>query len=601
MGCKVNTNANKPSSKYPKSPSRINQEHINRRNADKTQSTFLLSSQNKITIEQYREGIIGRNILYQGPFGKVITLYCDDTASGRPHEIVETYFQSLLPVYANTHSDNSFYAVIMNKISRDAKDYLLDAFNAPDNYYVLGTGTGSTGAIYHFQEILMQKYPKIITGTRVKDLKQKAPICFLTEYEHHSNIISWLRWGFDIKPIENTGINDWEKGLKDLNKKILENLDNPLIVISTSAASNVTSQLTPLKKISQLIMKIKQEHPTAAHKIIWCVDLAAFASHGTIDINDLRLDAVFISPHKLTGGTCSSGLLIFNSDHYDLTADPTRPAGGTVNAVTGYTKEETIFSEEIDERENPGTPGIMQLIRASLAFQLQYKIGIEYIEKREHELKCRVFESIQKMNKEWKAASSKTEITILGIQDPNQRLSVFSIQIHAGIEGKLIHYSLIHRLLNDIFGIQLRSGCNCAGPFGVQLLNFNEEDVKGFITEIFENGNKYLKPGWVRFNVHFSFTDEDFEYLMFGLKFVAENCEAITEKYYFGNIQGQYRFKPELSLLRQNSLGSLAKSLFIDINHPLKVEQIDEALRNGLQKERMNFAKEILNFKSGTS
>ena len=590
MGCKVNKISHQPSLK---ASCEKKQDHINQRIAEKKHSTFIFSSQNKITIEKYREGIIGRNILYQGPFGKVITLYCDDTASGRPHEMVEAYTQSLLPVYANTHSDNSYYAVVTNKISKDAKEYILDAFNAPTKYHVLGTGTGATGAIYHFQEILMQKYPKIISGVRGKDLKQKGPVCIITEYEHHSNILSWQRWGFDIQSIANTAISDWEKGLQDLNKKILENLDNPLIIISTSAASNVTSQITPLKKISELILKIKQENKKAVQKIIWCVDLAAFASHGTIDISDLKIDAVFISAHKLTGGPGSCGLLIFNSDHYDLTADPTRPAGGTVNAVTGYLKEETIFSQEIDERENPGTPGIMQLIRASLALQLQTKIGFEYIEKREHELKCRVFESIEKMNKEWKEASLKTEINILGIQDPTQRLSVFSIQIYAGKEGKMLHYSLVHRLLNDIFGIQLRSGCNCAGPFGVKLLHYNEEDIQKFMTEIFDKGHGYAKPGWVRFNVHFSFTDEDFEYLMFGLKFVAENCEAIGEKYYVGNIQGQYHFKPEFSLIRKNSLGSLADSLIIDINNPLKVEQGNEEMRKVIQKERMDAAKEI--------
>ena len=495
-----------------------------------------------LTIDEFRQGIIGRNVVYNSPFGgKIVTLYADDTASGRPHRIVENFIKSILPIYANTHSDNSYFPVSMHLIYKDSIKYIKNAFKAPKNYELLGVGTGCTGAIFRFQDILMQKY-----GQTFKE-PTNPPICLVTQYEHHSNILSWLKYGFKVIPIEHTFQHDWDKGINDLKEKLESNLRSPLIVISTSAASNVTSQNTPLKMVSDAFLDFKHKHPETP--IVWCADLAAYVPHARLDIEKLKLDAVFISPHKLTGGPGSCGILIFNTDHYAKNYPPTHPAGGTVNYVVGYDLSKVCFSDDILERESDGTPGILQLIRAGEAFALQDKIGMDYIEKREGELKKTTFHAIKEMNETWKKCNSGCRIDILGTPKIDERSSVFSVLLFDK-NGNMYHYKLIQRILNDIFGVQLRSGCNCAGPFGVHLLNepYNlKKNLTVWVEEI-KRGDLSHKPGWVRFNVHYSFTNEDIQYLLFAFKFVTENGAEIASKFYEER-EGEYQISPKIDFM----------------------------------------------------
>lgn len=534
-------------------------------------------------IEKFREGIIGRNVLYESPFGgKIITLYADDTASGRPHDIVENYIRSILPIYANTHSDNSYFPVSMHLIYKDSIKYMKDIFKTPKNYELIGVGTGCTGAIFRFQQILLQKY-----GESLAD-KENPPVCFVTEYEHHSNLLSWQKFGFELLPIKHTARNSWAKGLKNLEQQLLSKLHSPLIVIALSAASNVTSQITPLSQVADFLQKFKQANKTPP--IIWLLDLAAYVPHARLNITELKVDAVVISPHKLTGGPGSCGILIFNTDHYNPKAPPTHPAGGTVSIVHNYNKEDVVFADDILERESAGTPGILQLIRAKEAFALQDKIGLNFIESREKQLKEKLFDSVREMNLKWEKKKSSCKIEILGTHKVEERSSVFSV-VFFDNKGKIYHYHLIQRILNDIFGIQLRSGCNCAGPFGVKLLEkiFKLKENMPQIIEEIKKGNTGIKPGWVRFNVHYSFTDEDMEYLIFALKFVTENGRKIANQYYEEtngdyhiNSQKRYALNPDLNQLDENSLKRI------------EVKEIKEAKRNNYLKKIMNCVNEFL-------
>jgi len=526
----------------------------------------------KLSIDQFREGIIGRNVLYESPFGgKIITLYADDTASGRPHDIVENYIRSILPIYANTHSDNSYFPVSMHVIYKDAIRYLKSIFYAPKNYVLLGIGTGCTGAIFRFQEILMQKY-----GSTFKN-PDNPPLCFITQYEHHSNILSWQKYGFNVIPIEHTHRHHWEKGIKDLSEKLEKNTKSPLIVISTSAASNVTSQKTPLKMISDTFRRFKKKYPETP--IVWAVDLAAYVPHARLDMNALKIDAVFISPHKLTGGPGSCGILIFNTEHYAQSLPPSHPAGGTVNLVVGYQSNEVIYAKDILERESDGTPGILQLIRAKEAFALQDKIGLDYIEKRENELKEWMFNDVNKMNENWEKKESGCKILILGTQNIEERSSVFSIVLYDKT-GKIYHYHLIQRTLNDIFGVQVRSGCNCAGPFGMKLLEkpFKIKENYSILMEEIKKGHSVHKPGWVRFNVHYSFTDEDMKYLIYALKFVTENGSEISKNYYEEK-EGEYRIS------QQNHLNESLSSITVGTVKRMEIKEIKESKRNEYLKK----------------
>ena len=121
-----------------------------------------------------------------------------------------------------------------------------------------------------------------------------------------------------------------------------------------------------------------------------CFDYAASAPYVEIDMNpapgkyegDASIDAVFISPHKFLGGPGSSGVLVFNKRIYHEELPPSVSAGGTVDYV-GPTGQD--FIADIEEREKAGTPGVLQILKAGLAFAVKDRIGVPAIEAREHE------------------------------------------------------------------------------------------------------------------------------------------------------------------------------------------------------------------------
>lgn len=431
----------------------------------------------------------------------------------------------------------------------------------------------------------MQKY-----GQKFTD-KENPPVCFVTEYEHHSNILSWQKFGFKVIPIRHTYRNAWEKGLRFLNEELEKNLQSPLIVVSLSAASNVTGQKTPLKLVSDFMIKQKLKYSNIP--IIWSLDLAAFVPHDRLDIKELKVDAIFISPHKLTGGPGSCGILIFNSEYYNLKAPPTNPAGGTVSLVIGYTPEDVVYSDNILERESPGTPGILQLIRAKEAFALQDKVGMEFIQSREDKLKEWIFDAIDEMNEKWGKIKKKSgcRIEILGTKKIQERSSVFSV-VFFDPNGHIYHYHLIQRFLNDIFGIQIRSGCNCAGPFGMKLLEKSfklKENMDKWIQEM-NNGNAKNKPGWVRFNVHYSFTDEDVEYLLFALKFVTEHGTNIAKEYY-EETNGDYHINQRQRNVLNPDLNQMNEATV----RRIKIKEIKECKRNEYLRRIMGCVQNFCN------
>lgn len=554
-----------------------------------------------ITLQEFRKGIIGRNTLYNSPFGELVALYADDTASGRPHKVVEKYISSILPLYANTHSENSHYAVTLNALFHSAQKYLHEFYNAPSNYVVIGTGNGSSGAIHHWQETLNKKYPGVFTDNIAEEKRREEegstpPIVLVTEYEHHSNIISWTNWGCEVQPILHTAGGNWNKGIIDLENKLNQYKSRPLIIVSTTAASNITSQKTPIVEISDLLKSFKTKNPELSGKVLWSVDLAAYASHNKLDISLLQMDAVFVSIHKLTGGPGSCGILIFNLDHYAHDLPPTRPAGGTVDLVYGYKPSNIVYTKDIASRETPGTPGILQFIRSALTYQLQDSLGYNLIKQREHELTAKFFEYIKNMNLQWEKNGMQTRIRILGPSHYHERLSVLAVII-IDKSGDEIPFKLSHRILSDLFGIQTRSGCNCAGPFGVELLNIDKDYIEDKAAEI-SKGNFELKNvyGWLRFNIHFSFTDEDLNYLLNSLGFIAENAFIIRDKLYvMKNLNWVLKRNSGLEDEDFNfSLGMISKNTILDVRKPFNVKEVAESERNSYLIRNFDIAEKVL-------
>lgn len=327
--------------------------------------------------------------------------------------------------------------------------------------------------------------------------------------------------------------------LADLERK----LKNPLYqdrmrVGSFSAASNVTGMISPVHEIACLLHK---------YGAMACFDYAASAPYVNIDMNpkdhgfdgDPSLDAIFISPHKFLGGPGSSGILVFNSLLYHHELPPCVSAGGTVDYVGPSSQD---FIEDIEEREKPGTPGVLQTLKAALAFQVKDHLTVQRIEEREHVLMKRIFER-------WTAHPG---VEILGNQDPARRIGIVSFNLISSAD-KYLHPKFVTTLLNDLFGIQSRAGCSCAGPYGHRLLNIGNEKSEAYRKWI-TRGYSGVKPGWCRISFHYVMDDLEFEYILDAVEFVAEHGAKFLSLYDFDLCTGAWQHKQDPVVLQEFSL-----------------------------------------------
>jgi selenocysteine lyase/cysteine desulfurase len=307
---------------------------------------------------------------------------------------------------------------------------------------------------------------------------------------------------------------------------------------SFSAASNVTGIRTDVRKVSTLLH---------AHNAIACFDYAACAPYVEIDMNpepefvgdDPSIDAVFISPHKFLGGPGSSGVLIFNERIYHRELPPSVSAGGTVDYV-GLEGQDYIG--RIEEREKAGTPGVLQTLKAGLVFQIKDRVGVDVINKREHELTERAMKS-------W---GDDHNIEILGNPDPERRVSIMSFNVKDP-DGNYLHHKFVTALLNDLFGIQSRAGCSCAGPYGHRLLNIDHDTSERYRQAV-QNGYCGMKPGWCRIGLHWVMDDAEANYVIQAVRFIARTGYLFLGQYNFDLCSGTWSHHQATDELQKFSL-----------------------------------------------
>jgi selenocysteine lyase/cysteine desulfurase len=283
------------------------------------------------------------------------------------------------------------------------------------------------------------------------------------------------------------------------------------------------------------------------HDAIACFDYAASAPYVGIDMNppagkykgDASIDAVFISPHKFLGGPGSSGILVFNETLYHAELPPTVAAGGTVDYV-GPTSQD--FITDIEEREKAGTPGVLQILKAGLAFQIKDALGVDAIEAREREMLHRVFSR-------WK---QHPQIEILGNPDPGGRIGIVSFNLK-GAQGRYLHPKFVTTLLNDLFGIQSRAGCSCAGPYGHRLLGIDHDTSEQYRKWI-KQGYAGIKPGWCRVSLHYVMDNAEVTFIAEAVEFVAEQGHNFLPLYDFDMATGAWSHKEDEVVLEPFSL-----------------------------------------------
>lgn len=473
-------------------------------------------------VETIRDSVIGKDTAVETPFGLRRVTYADYTASGRSLSFIEEFIETqVLPLYANTHTETSGTGLQTTRFREDARNIIKKAVGANnDEHAVIFAGSGATGAVDRMINILGLRIPKGLADTydlmgQIPD--DQRPVVFVGPYEHHSNELPWRESIADVIEINEDA--DGHISLDELEVRLVEYADRPLIIGSFSAASNVTGIITDTDAIA---MKL-HEHGALS---FW--DFAASAPYVDIvmgsktERGDYK-DALFMSPHKLIGGPGTPGVLVARRDLL-VNEVPAVPGGGTVQYVTPDTHR---YLTDPEHREEGGTPAIIESIRAGLAFRLKGEVGIDRIRELEHSFIRRAIDS-------W---SENPNIEILGNPDAD-RLSIISFVVR--YDGKTLHHNFVVAVLNDLFGIQARGGCSCAGPYGHRLLGIDLATSMRF-EKVVSTGQEVLKPGWVRLNFNYFISEEAFEYIVEAVHLVANEGWRLLPQYRFEVENGIWR------------------------------------------------------------
>lgn len=462
--------------------------------------------------DQFRKNIVGVNQTFLSPYGEKKMVYTDWTASGRLyHPIEEKMLHKFGPFVANTHTETSTSGAAMTLAYREARKIIKNHVHADGNDVLITSGSGMTGVVNKFQRILGLKVSESLKAytTIPEDLK---PIVFISHMEHHSNQTSWLETIADVVvvPCDDEGLFC----LKNFEKTIQNHQHRKIKIASITSCSNVTGIKTPYHEVAKLIHK---------YNGLCFVDFACCAPY--VDINmhpneaDEALDAIFFSPHKFLGGPGSSGVLIFNKSLY-MNTIPDNPGGGTVSYTNPWGEHD--YFDDVETREDGGTPAFLQTIKIALSIQLKEQMGTANIKKREDEVNEVLFETLE----------SLSGVKILA---PNQkkRLSIFSFYFEK------YHFNLVVKLLNDRFGLQTRGGCSCAGTYGHFLLNVDQATSNKIKDQILE-GCSTAKPGWVRLSFHPTITNEEVTFICNSLKQLTKNIEEWAKDYSYDAQKNDY-------------------------------------------------------------
>ena len=485
-------------------------------------------------MDYIRSQIIGNDLVFDTPFGERYILYADYTASGRGVKFIEEKLQNILSSYANTHTEDDYTGKYLTRLFHDALKTIKKLVNAGENGKVISVGSGSTGALKKLQEIIGIYIPPV-TRERILRSIEKAgegchniqsmieserPVVFIGPYEHHTNELMWREAFAEVVVIalDAHGKIDHDELAKKLSDKKFTGRNK---IASFSAGSNITGIRTDVYEIAKICH---------ANGCLIFYDFAAVAPYVEIDMNkdkDSYFDAIFFSPHKFLGGPGSSGILVFREDLYRKDLPPTAAGGGTVDFVGFHTHD---FSKDIETREMAGTPPILQTIKAALAMDLKNKIGVDKIGRIEAEYTKYFLARLKNL----------PNIVMVGRVDPEEKIPIISFNIKH--KDRILHPKFVTKLLNDLFGIQSRAGCSCAGPYGHLLLDISDEQSMKY-RDIIRDGYLGLKPGWVRINIHYTLSREDVDFLVEAIEFVAAHGHLLLPQYSFNIQTGEWTHK----------------------------------------------------------
>lgn len=499
--------------------------------------TMLMSS----LIEKIRKGVIGQSMPVKTVFGVKPLIYADYTASGRSLDFIEDFIrQQVLPFYANTHTETTLTGALTTEWRESARQMVRRAVNGTEQDKVVFCGSGATAAINKLISVMNLSLPAdldAVCGLSSCLSEEMRPVVFIGPYEHHSNELPWRESIaiVEVIPLDKQGGID----MHALEAALQRHQHRSLLIGSFSAASNVTGIKSDVASVTALLKRFGA---------LACWDYAAAGPYVSINMNGVdALDAIFLSPHKFVGGPGTPGILVAKQ-HLFQNRVPAVVGGGTVMYVT---PEDHVYVKDVERKEEGGTPAIIESIRAGLVFSLQQQVGTGQIQSRESAL-CHL--AMQRL-------SNNPNIEVLGGLQC-ERLPIFSLRFRH--QGKELHYGFVVSLLNDLFGIQVRGGCSCAGPYAHALLNMDmiySKKIEAAVTA----GVAVLRPGWVRLNFNYFISDEEFAYLLDALEMIAEFGWRMLPEYQYDPVCGVWR---HVSLIKnsQNTTNTRRRS---------SIEQID--------------------------
>ncbi len=450
-------------------------------------------------VERLRAGLIGEGAPVPGPFGTKGLIYADFVASGRALRQVEDFIAGhVLPYYANTHTQASFCGAQMTRLREDARAAIARICHAdPADYAVIFAGAGATAGLNRLVSLF---------GVAAAADAGQQPVVFVGPYEHHSNLLPWRESGAKVVEIGEAAMGGPD--LDALDAALLAHAGSGLKIGAFSAASNVTGIITDTTAVTRILKR---------HGALVLWDYAGGAPYLPIDMNPgpgLEKDAIVASPHKFAGGPGASGLLILRRAAV-RNDKPSWPGGSTVSFVSPW---DHVYLDDLTAREEAGTPNVIGDIRAGLAFLVKAQIGQDWINQREAVLNARAL-------KVWR---QNPRLDLLGV-DRAKRLPIFSFRVRDG-DGGLIHHQLFTRMLSDVYGIQARGGCACAGPYAHRLLDIDQAQSKALATAI-AAGQELEKPGWVRLNFSYLMSDETADKIIAAVDDLARRAPALSRHY----------------------------------------------------------------------
>lgn len=464
---------------------------------------------------KFRKHIIGNETYYDTPIGKQKLIYADWIASGRLYKPIEDKITEVIgPYVGNTHSESSETGTLMTKAYQLAQKIIKDHVNAAKYDVIITSGSGMTYVINKLQRILgLRTCGKLTHNKCIQEMDR--PVVFITHMEHHSNHTSWYETIADVVMLEPT----WDLLVdpEELRKQLKKYKKRKIKIGSFTACSNVTGIETPYHQMAKIMHEFNG---------LCFVDFAASAPYVDINMHPKdpmeKLDGVMFSPHKFLGGPGTSGVLVFDSRIYDNEV-PDNPGGGTVDWTNPW--GEYKYIDDIEIREDGGTPGFLQAMRTALCISLKNKMGTENIRKREEELVAIAFKELRNIR----------GVHILADNVPH-RLGVISFYISG------VHYNLIVKILSDRFGIQTRGGCACAGTYGHYLLHVSQNKSKS-ITEKISLGDLSGKPGWVRVSLHPTMTNDELYYIINAIKEISYKHKVWINEYIYTPRTNEFKNK----------------------------------------------------------